>query len=82
MLKILKMLIPSGETKEIEGIETWIVSWTKRIGEFNGDMRQCFQAFTTEDDAKALKKSLDHAHKLIGNTSGARVTIEKQQTGL
>ena len=82
MLNFLKVLIPNGNTKELHGVETFIVSWTKRVGEYSTDTKQCYQAFVNHEEAQDFKKSLENAHKLIGNISGTRVTIEKQISGL
>jgi hypothetical protein len=70
--------IPTNETKEVEVTDVWVVSWSKRIGEFHGETRICYQAFIQEEDARSFKKSLENAHALIGNTSGTWVSIEKQ----
>jgi len=77
-----KIIIPNGDTEEIQGLATYIVSWTKRNGEYSTDTKKCYQAFTNQDEAIKFKKSLEDAHRLIGNTSGTKVTIEKQVSGL
>jgi len=55
MFNFLKVLIPNGNTKELQGVETFIVSWTKRVGEYNGDTRQCYQAFVNHEEAINFK---------------------------
>ena len=41
-----------------------------------------YQVFTDKNEARKLKVALDNAFKLIGTTSGSRVTIKKQEVGL
>ena len=36
------------------GIDTWIVEWTRRYGQFSGDTEQCYQAFTSKEEANEL----------------------------
>ena len=33
------------------GIDTWIVEWTRRYGQFSGDTEQCYQAFLSKEEA-------------------------------
>ena len=60
------------------GVETWIVEWTKRVGQYSSDTRQCYQAFTNKQEANDFADSIRRAHKLIGNTSGTGVYVYKQ----
>lgn len=60
------------------GVETWIVEWTKRIGQYSSDTRQCFRAFTDKNEADEFADSIRRAHQLIGNTSGTRVYVYKE----
>jgi len=76
------MKIPNGEVEEIETQDMWVVSWSSRYGRFSGEIKTRFQAFFKEEDAIALKKALNDANKLIGNTSDTDVYIEKKQNGL
>lgn len=78
--KIFKII--SNETQEVEGVETWVVCWERRYGEFSSDVEKCYQAFTDKEMALQLKRSLDNAFKLIGTTSGNKVTIKNQSVGL
>lgn len=61
------------------GVETWIVEWTKRTGQYSSDTQQCFQAFTDKQEAKDFADSIRRAHELIGNTSGTGVYVYKQE---
>ena len=37
MIGILKKIIlPTGETKEVDALESWTVSWKARTGEYSG----------------------------------------------
>lgn len=66
------------------GIDTWVVEWTRRYGQYHTDTEQCYQAFTDEDEAEDFADSIRRAHKLIGNTcwSETSVTVKKQKSGL
>lgn len=65
------------------GIDTWIVEWTRRYGQFSGDTEQCYQAFLSKEEADEFADSIRRAHKLIGNTNGTHVSVRKQcGTGL
>lgn len=70
-------------TKELaSGVDTWIVKWTRRYGEFSNQTEQCYQAFTSKDEAEDFADSIRRAHRLIGNTSGTYVSVTKQKSGL
>lgn len=64
------------------GVDTWVVKWTARYGEFYGDTTKRYQAFTDKQEALDFADSIRRAHKLIGNTSGTRVTVTKTESGL
>lgn len=66
------------------GVDTWVVQWTRRYGEYSGDTAKCFQAFTDKDEAERFAEEIRRAHKLIGNTccSETEVTVSKQKSGL
>ena len=61
------------------GVDTWIVEWTKRVGQYSSDTRQCYRAFTDKDEAKAFAESIRRAHELIGNTSGISVSVYREE---
>lgn len=70
-------------TKELtSGVDTWIVEWTRRYGAFSNQTEQCYQAFTSKDEAEDFADSIRRAHRLIGNTSGTHVSVTKQKSGL
>lgn len=60
------------------GVDTWVVEWTRRYGNFSGDTEQCYQAFIDKEEAEEFADSIRRAHKLIGNTSGTLVYVKKQ----
>jgi hypothetical protein len=74
--------LPTGDTEKVETMDMWVVSWHSRHGEYSGDIKKRYQSFFNEDDARKLKKALDDANKLIGNTSKIEVNIEKQKNCL
>ena len=73
------------ETKQLtSGVDTWVVRWTKRYGEYSSCIEKCCQAFTNKNEAEDFADSIRRAHKLIGNTcySETKVTVELQESGL
>lgn len=81
MFKFLtrKIFIPSDDTTELETVDMWVVSWYARYGEYSGETHPCYQSFFSQEDAYALANALMNANKLIGNTSGTKVNVEKQR---
>ena len=66
-------------TKQLHsGIDTYIVEWTRRYGQFSDQTEKCYQAFADEEEANEFADSIRRAHKLIGNTYGTEVRIRKQ----
>lgn len=74
--KIIKA--PSGESVELEGLETWMVRWTSRHGEFHSETKPQVQVFTNAEDAEHFAKSLRDAFALIKHSSGNTVVVEMQ----
>ena len=66
------------------GIDTWVVGWTRRYGQYSGDTEKCFQAFTDKDEAEDFADSIRRAHKLIRNScwSEIQVDVKHQKSGL
>lgn len=81
MIKSFIKILKKSE-ENIEVVETWIVEWTKRYGEYSTDTSKCYQAFTDKESADKLADSIRMAHKLIGNTSGTQVKVYKQNSGI
>lgn len=79
------------EVQEIEGIETWMVSWNGfdcRSSTF-ADYVKKYQAFTDEDSAKIFIGQLEDAQKIIGISSSSiydkdmnKIRLTKQVNGL
>lgn len=70
-------------TKQLtSSVDTWIVEWTRRYGQFSTDTEKCYQAFTNKEEAEEFADSIRRAHKLIGNTYGTYVSVRKQNSGL
>ena len=75
--KIIKA--PSGETVDLQGIQTWIVEWFGRHGEFSMDTSKCAQAFTSKEDAEHFASELRKAFSLIRHSGpGTHVSVIKQ----
>lgn len=50
-------------------IETWVVRWNKRYGDFSGEYEKSAQFFTDESEAKEFADSLKRANRLLGHTA-------------
>jgi hypothetical protein len=78
-----KLITTKRETEVLDSaIETWIVEWTQRYGSFSDNTKQAFQAFLSKEDADKFADSLRQAFKLIGQTSGNKVSVYKNDNGL
>lgn len=65
--------VPTGDTQQLEGLETWCVVWMARSGTWSDrpHLTNCTsiaQAFTNEDDAKEFEKALRDAYALVRDT--------------
>lgn len=63
-------IFKKGTTTLMSGIETWVVQWTARTGEFYLDTVRRYQAFTNKQEANDFAESIRRAHELIGNSGG------------
>lgn len=73
--------VPSGETINLEGLETWQVTWIKRFpgisAKFPGHA-PVGQLFTNREDAYAFKNALEDAYALVKNTADPQyIKVEK-----
>jgi len=50
------------------GVETWVVRWNQRYGEFHNNYKETAQFFTDPEEAKEFEDSLKRANKLLGHT--------------
>lgn len=75
-------IFKSGVRPLASGVDTWVVEWTARYGEFSGQTKQKYQAFTDKQEADDFADSIRRAHKLIGNTYGTTVTVKHMSCGL
>jgi hypothetical protein len=64
MLNIFK----KGHRTLTSDVETWVVRWNKKYGEFMSDYKEVAQFFTSKEEAKAFEDSLKRANKLLGHT--------------
>ena len=74
-----KIDAPSGQTVELDGLRTWTVRWTSKIGDYPyTTKRPEVQAFTNAPDAEHFAQSLRDAFALIRHTAESKVTVESQ----
>lgn len=74
--------IPSGETINLEGLETWQVTWNRRytagLGARHTNHEPVGQLFTNKADAIAFSHALLDAYALVRNTIDPEfVKVEK-----
>lgn len=63
--KKVPVSVPSGETVELEGLETWQVTWIARYGEWQGNTSPVGKLFTNEEDARTFANALADAFELV-----------------
>lgn len=71
-MKLFKKTIRNKETKTIDVIEQWVVTWisySRGTSESYPTYTKCFKAFTSKEDAEEFKKALEDAHKLLHSES-------------
>lgn len=74
-----KIDAPSGETVELDGLQTWTVRWISKVGDYPyTTKRPEVQAFTNQPDAEHFAKSLREAFKLLRHTAESNVIVESQ----
>lgn len=64
MLNIFK----KGHETLTTDIDTYVVRWNKRYGEFSSNIKETAQFFTSKKEAEAFADSLRRANKLLGHT--------------
>ena len=74
----------SKDRKELHtDIDTWIVEWKTYKESFTGVnypiVRECYKAFTNEDEACEYKDALNSAMDLVGITALPRAKVYKQK---
>lgn len=83
--RIISIFIPSGEKKELKGLETWQVQWMERLPYHGFDYtrgRLKGQLFMDKPSAQAFRDALFDAYKLVGDKVGpeyvqlSRVDVE------
>ncbi|MCM3109916.1 hypothetical protein [Lederbergia lenta] len=75
MLRIFK----KGHTTLTTDLETWVVRWNKRHGNYSNDYKETAQFFTSKEEAKAFADSLKRANKLLGHTSYHLTWVEYER---
>ena len=81
MFKLLtkKIKVPQcNETREVEVIQSWAVTWYSRYGEWYENLRKETEFFFSEEEANAFAESLRKAFKLLRHTSCNIVKVEKK----
>lgn len=70
--KTVDVTIPSGETVDLQGLETWQVTWQRRysagMGFRHTSHEPVGQLFTNEQAARDFAKALRDAYALVRNT--------------
>lgn len=80
-LKRKKIKVPvSNETKYVDAVQLWIVTWHSRCGEFYMNVVKEHEAFTSKEAAYDFAESLKKAHILLRNTSGTSVKVYTKES--
>lgn len=56
-------------------VDTYVVRWYKRYGEFSGEYTEFAQFFTSKEEAQEFADSLKRAIKLLGHTARHLTTV-------
>ena len=67
----------TNKLKEIDAVQTWVVSWVSRYGSYSGDTKKEFEVFTDEAVANEYAQSLRNAFALIRHTSQNYVEVNQ-----
>lgn len=71
------------EEEKVPGEDTlvlgWEVWWTRRHGEYSGDIKKAVRLFIKQEDAVRFKYKLDAAFKVIQHTSNIGVKVIRQR---
>jgi phage regulator Rha-like protein len=65
MLNIFK----KGHETLTSDIDTWVVRWNRRYGDFSGSYEKTAQFFTDKSEALRFQEELKRAIKLLGHTA-------------
>ncbi len=76
MLSLFKKKIPSGDTKEVTVVKSWVVSWKSRYGDYSAQTTKEYEVFTSEQDAEDYKDQLKAAFKILRFTDGTNVSVK------
>lgn len=62
-----------------KNLETWVVRWNRRYGNFSSDYEEVARFFMCKEEAVAFKEDLEKAINLLGHTSHhlTKVTCNK-----
>lgn len=72
MFNLLKLVIPSGTTKEIPEVESFTVTWQVYTG-WSGEVQVKHKVFISENDAREFKAQLVAAAKLLDSWLGIKI---------
>jgi hypothetical protein len=67
-MKLYDYILPKRKEINAKCVKLWTVQWTSRHGKWGTDIEPMYKTFIDKKKAKDLKKALEDAHKLIGNT--------------
>lgn len=73
-----KLIVPkSNDTKEVEAVQLWKVSWLSRYDKWDVHGHPEMEAFTSEEEAEQFAESLRNAFKLIRHPGADKVKVTK-----
>jgi len=68
----------SNATKEVDGVQVYVVTWTSRWGSYSSNTNQEFEAFIDKDQAEEFAESIRKAFKLLRFTAENKVRCYQQ----
>lgn len=63
MFNIFKTKVPTGQTKEVQELESWTVSWRTHVGYQSTDVYS--KVFIIHQEALGFKKAIEDAGKFL-----------------
>lgn len=78
MIGILKkIMLPTGETKKVDGLESWTVSWRARTGEYSGEWTMKHEVFVDKDVADDFANQLKESSKFLRDTWSRDISVKR-----
>lgn len=79
MFNFKKLIMPTGDQKEVDAVQTWRVEWTSRYGEYSHNTKEEVEIFTDKAVAEEFGEQLRAAFKFLRHTSNTKVIVKENK---